>query len=546
MIHSLDALPEALPGFEEVHPPMAEHEAVVEAERCLQCGGPHALAPCMEACPAKVDVAKFILQIREGKPADASETIFEANPLGGTCARVCPVEELCEGACVMRLEGRHAIEIGRLQRFATDCGKSITYPALPHSVGRVAVIGAGPAGLACASELARKGCSVEVFEKRSLPGGLATYSIAPYKQQMHPIEEETARIEALGVTFRYGTEVGVAPTWEEVRANFDAVFLGVGMGPDSAAGLPGEDLAGYWESLPFIEAIKLGRGPEIGRNVLVIGGGNTAIDVVREAVRLGAEKVTLVYRRDEASMPAFPHEVAAARAEGVEFEFLAAPSRILGEDRVRGLECRRMELGEPDGSGRRRPVPVPGSEFLLDADTIVAAIGQRPLESLFQALGLEIEAGLPRVDGRFATSDPKFFAGGDCVNGGNTVVEAVRHGKVAAAEIFASLSGEAQPMEQPVAPAKTVQEGSVVKHYQGDFYVGTSGPLCKGCNLCIGSCPSHILYLDGKNKIQVTDANLCVFCGICEQRCPDFAIWIHREAAGDHPVEVEAQRRLAV
>jgi dihydropyrimidine dehydrogenase (NAD+) subunit PreT len=421
--------------YQEIHPPLDSTRAVLEADRCLECGGPYAPAPCTAACPARVPVPQFIRAIREGRPEEAAKLIFEANILGGSCARVCPVEELCEGACVLTKEGRRAVSIGRLQRYATDVALArqlnfFARPAWkPQSVG---VIGAGPAGLACAAELAKMGYDVVVYESRPEPGGLITSAIAPYKQLKDPLPAEVAMIERLGVKIHYGVTVGKDISFEELERRHQAIFLGVGLGADASARIPGEDLPGVWDSLEFVEQIKSGRPPKIGPIVAVIGGGNTAIDVAREAVRLGATNVMVLYRRTEEQMPAFKHEVKAARKEGVHFYFLTAPVRLLGDGKVRKIECIHMRLGAPDRSGRPAPEPVPGTEFTLEVDTVIKAIGQEKRVELWKELGLETDGGLVRVNENFQTNREKYFAGGDCVNGGGTVVEAVRHGKLAA------------------------------------------------------------------------------------------------------------------
>ena len=428
------------PVFEELRPPLGREEALAEADRCLECGGPHALAPCMLACPAGVDVSQFVAAIASDDPERAADTIFAENLLGATCARVCPAEVLCEGACVLADVGRPPIAIGALQRYATDRalanGATIRAPAQWNG-RRVAIIGAGPAGLVCAGELAALGYGVTVFDERDEVGGLVRYAIAPYRQLQEPLPDEAAAVARLGVEFRLGSHVGAAEL-EAIVSEADAVFLGVGMGPDTEVSYPGENLPGVWESLPFIECIKTGSTPQMGRHAVVVGGGNTAIDVAREALRLGASCTTVVYRRGEAEMPAYPHEVAEARAEGIHFEFLADPVRILGSDRVESVECRRMRLGEPDASGRRRPEPLPRSEFALPADTVVKAVGQQPRRELadwIAALELE-QGGTVRVDpGTGQTSNSKFFAGGDVINGGASVVEAVRDAKRAARAI---------------------------------------------------------------------------------------------------------------
>jgi dihydropyrimidine dehydrogenase (NAD+) subunit PreT len=425
------------PLFQELAPPLTESEAIVEADRCLECGAVQAEAPCVTACPAGVDVPAFVEAIARGDPDRAAETIFAENLLGGTCARVCPVEMLCEGACVLHHEDRAPIAIGRLQRFATDHALAAGTPArrrAPRNWQRVAVIGAGPAGLACAGELAARGYSVTVYDDRVEPGGLVRFAIAPYRQLSEPLPAEAAMLRRLGVSFELGIAIDTPDAVANIAAFFDAVVLAVGMGADADVRYPGDDLPGVWDSLPFIEAIKTGRPPDVGESVAVIGGGNTAIDVAREAVRLGARDVTLVYRRTKAEMPAYPHEVDEAREEGVRFEWLTLPVRFLGTTHLEAVECRCARLGEPDASGRRRPEPMLGTEYLLQADTAVKAIGQEPrAEFLGWIEGLELDHGTLTVDpvtGR--TANPKYFAAGDVTNGGATVVEAVRQAKVAA------------------------------------------------------------------------------------------------------------------
>lgn len=424
------------PVFEELRPPLSREEALLEADRCLECGGPYAPAPCLVACPAGVDVPAFISALAADDLDTAAKTIFADNLLGATCARVCPVEVMCEGACVL---ADRPIAIAALQRHATDLAlertATLREPAPPNG-RRVAVIGAGPAGLACAGELAALGYAVTVFDEREEVGGLVRYAIAPYRQVREPLPQEAHALSRLGVRFRLGEQIGPAEL-ETLTAAFDAAFLAVGMGPDTAVPYAGDELPGVWDSLPFIEAIKTSVAPEVGSRVVVIGGGNTAIDVAREALRLGADDVTIVYRRGEAELPAYPHEVVEAREEGVRFRFLASPVRFLGRGRLRGVECLTMRLGAPDESGRRRPEPVEGSEFTLPADTAVKAIGQRPRSELADWIpGLQMERGAVKTDAETGrTTNPKFFAGGDAVNGGASVVEAVRDAKRAAKAI---------------------------------------------------------------------------------------------------------------
>jgi glutamate synthase (NADPH/NADH) small chain len=420
----------------ELRPPLTAAEAVLEADRCLECGHRHAQAPCTTACPADVDVSTFVAAIADGDPHSAAAVIFRENILGASCARVCPVEVLCEGACVLEHDGSPPIAIASLQRYATERALADGAPfrsRRPPTGRRVAVIGAGPAGLACAGELATLGHDVTVYDERDEVGGLVRRAIAPYRIQADPLPAEARALEALGVRFSLGTRL----EGEHVQAMadaVDAVFVAVGMGADSDVSYPGDDLQGVWESLPFIEALKAGTPPDVGPQVVVIGGGNTAIDVAREAVRLGAEAVTLVYRRTRDEMPAYAHEVDEAEAEGVIFRWLASPVRFVGSTHLEGVECVRMALAEPGADGRRRPVPIPGSEVIMAADTVVKAIGQQPRSELAEWIsGLELEHGVVKVAAETGqTANPKFFAGGDVTNGGTSAVEAVRDAKRAA------------------------------------------------------------------------------------------------------------------
>jgi dihydropyrimidine dehydrogenase (NAD+) subunit PreT len=426
----------AAPLSQELRPPLDEADALLEADRCLECGGPYAPAPCVVACPADVDVPAFITSLARSDPEGAARTIFAENLLGATCARVCPVEVLCQGACVLLTEGRRPVDVARLQRYATDwalANAASPRERRPPTGRRIAVIGAGPAGLACAGELAACGHDVTVFDGRAEVGGLARFAIAPYRIEREPLPAEAGMLGRLGVEFRLGFELDSPKALRALEAEHDAVVLAIGLGEDTDARYPGDELQGVWPSLVFIEALKSDRPPAVGRRVAVIGGGNTAVDVAREALRLGADVVTVVYRRTEDEMPAYAHEVEEAREEGVSFRFLAAPARFVGNGWVDGVVLREMRLGEPDASGRRRPVEVPGSELLLPADTVVLAIGQRPRSTLLSWIdGVELDGLRIVVDpatGR--TGNPKYYAAGD-VTGGATVVEAVRGAKIVA------------------------------------------------------------------------------------------------------------------
>lgn len=437
------SIPPAL--TEELRPALTTPQARAEAERCLLCGVPGAPAPCVVACPADVDIPAFIESLAGDDPDSAAATVFEANLLSGTCARCCPVEVLCEAACVLNHEARRPVEIGALHRYAADWGL-----ARPHArrapVARrdehVAVIGAGPGGLVCAGELAACGFGVTVYEARSEPGGLVRRAIAPYRQVNEPLPAETQMIADLGAELRFGHSIDSAQALRALEEECEAIVLAVGMGADVTVDYPGDHLPGVWTSLHFIEQVKAGRVTDIGQRVLVIGGGNTAVDVARIAVRLGAGEVTMVYRRGEAQMPAYAHEVADAKAEGVRLEVLTDAVRFLGTDRLTGVELRRTRL-QPDGSGRPRPQPLEGTEFVMPADAVITAIGQQPRSELLSWVdGLVLRNGRPEVDpetGR--TANPKYYAGGDVVNGGDTVVEAVRWGKLIARAIAESADG---------------------------------------------------------------------------------------------------------
>ena len=429
---------------DELAPALSADEAQLAADLCLECGAAHAPAPCVTACPAGVDVPRFVAAIAAGEHAEAGRIVFEENLLGGSCARVCPAELLCEGACVLLHEGRKPVEVARLQRFACDeafATRRLLRRRAPFNWLRVAVIGAGPAGLACAGELASLGYDVTVYDERPEPGGLVRYAIAPYRLEREPLPHEARLLCELGVHLELGIPVDSPEALAEIETDADALVLAIGMGADTDVRYPGDDLAGVWDSLPFIEALKTGQPPDVGASVAVVGGGNTAVDVAREALRLGAERVTMLYRRTRAEMPAYAHEVEEAESEGVVLEWLALPVRLLGHGRVDTVECRRAKLGRRDASGRRRPVEIPGSEFLVPADTVVKAIGQQPRHDFLGLLpGLELADGLLVTDpdtGR--TSRPRTFACGDATNGGATVVEAVRQGKLAARGVHEEL-----------------------------------------------------------------------------------------------------------
>lgn len=432
--------------FEDLKQPLTDKGAVVEASRCLECGGPYAEAPCVTACPTGIDIPAFISSIYRGEVDQAADVIFRENLLGATCSKVCPVEVLCEGACVLEKEGRRPVEIGRLQRYATEeeLARRIRFrePEAPNG-HTVSVIGAGPAGLSCAGELALKGYEVTVYDEREDFGGLIRYAIAPYRIQRDPLPAEVQMLQDLGVEFRMGEPVDSKEKLQELEKDSEAVFLGIGLGEDVNISYPGDDLKGVWESLDFIKEIKTGPLPEIGRKVAVIGGGNTAIDVAREAKRMGASDVTIYYRRTEPQMPAYDHEIEEARDEGVHMQFLTNPVRLEGDENVEKMICQYMKLGEPDDSGRPRPIKVEDTEYSVPVDTVIKAIGQQKRKGFLNWIeGLELDSGLIKIDEDSGqTTNPFYFAGGDALNGGATVVEAVEDGKVAARGIDQYVGG---------------------------------------------------------------------------------------------------------
>jgi dihydropyrimidine dehydrogenase (NAD+) subunit PreT len=420
-------IPENRERFPDLHPALDSQSAVAEANRCLYCFD----APCTAACPTHIDVPRFIKKIATGNLRGSAATILDANILGLSCSRVCPVDVLCEGACVMLRYNKKPIEIGRLQRYAMESGVGLR-PALVGQAFslpnlKVACIGGGPASLACAAELRKHGASVTVFDNRPLPGGLNTYGVAEYKLRPEDSLKEVEMIRAMGVEFRCA-EVGRSPSLEEIEKAFDFIFIGVGLGSMERLGIPGEDLPGVIDALRFIERYKTLPDFRVGRTVIVIGGGNTAIDAANAAVRLGAKDVHLFYRRTEREMPAFPFEYDHSKVEGVRFHWLAQPVAIVEENgRAAAVRFVQTRLGAPDAQGRSRAEGIQGTEYEVACDMVVPALGQSQLME-----GLQV---VDRATGR--TSKPRYYAGGDCVNGGREVVDAVADGKRAALGILA-------------------------------------------------------------------------------------------------------------
>jgi len=423
-------------NFQELKSPFTNNSAVDEANRCLYCYD----SPCMKACPTHIDISTFIKKIATGNLLGSAKTIFNSNWIALTCAKACPVEELCEGACVYVEKGEKPIEIGRLQRFAIDnyfaSGMPKLFSAKPNNGKSVGIIGSGPAGLACGAELSLLGYDVKIYESNEVPGGLSTWGIAPYKMSKADSLKEVEMIKALGVNIQTGVTIGEAISVEELFEKHDAIFIGVGLGESGKLNIPGENLDGVIGALEFIENIKQENwgSVNVGRRVAVIGAGNTSIDAATEAKRLGAEEVMIVYRRSESEMPANDWEYRLAKEDGIIFRFLTSPVEIIGNKSVEKIRCKKNKLGEPDKQGRKKPVPIPNSDFEIPVDMVIYALGQQPKSEFFNSiLDLKIENNKVLVNNEtYQTSIPKIFAGGDCINGGKEVVNAAYDGKQAA------------------------------------------------------------------------------------------------------------------
>jgi glutamate synthase (NADPH/NADH) small chain len=419
-------IPRNLERFPDLHPALDNQSAVAEANRCLFCFD----APCTAACPTHIDVPRFIKKISTGNLRGSAMTILDANILGLSCSRVCPVDVLCEGSCVMHRYNKKPIEIALLQRHAMErnAGLRACVSQSARTAPRVACIGGGPASLACAAELARKGAKPVVFDNRPLPGGLNTYGVAEYKLRPADALREVEMIRNMGVEFRQA-EVGNAVPLADLERDFDFIFIGVGLGAMERLGIPGEHLPGVIDALRFIERYKTMPDFQVGQNVIVIGAGNTAIDAANAAVRLGSTNVHLFYRRTEKEMPAFTFEYDHSKVEGVRFHWLAQPVAIIEEaGRVAAVKFIQTQLVD------RRPRPIPGTEYEVACDMVIPALGQSRLTT---QLPIETEKGTILIDrptGR--TTNPKYYAGGDCVNGGREVVDAVADGKRAALAIL--------------------------------------------------------------------------------------------------------------
>jgi len=453
-------------NFDEVPYGYTPETAIIEANRCMKCKKPG----CVAGCPVHVDIPGFISLVQEGRFIEAAHKLKEQNALPAVCGRVCPQEEQCEIKCILGVKGE-PVAIGRLERFVADYERAsgnIELPDLPPKTGkRIAVVGAGPAGLTVAGDLIRLGHDVTVFEALQAPGGVLTYGIPEFRLPKEIVYAEVHFLERMGVEFVMDFVVGRNATVRELmeEEGYDAVFIGSGAGLPSFMSIPGENLVGVYSANEYLTRSNLMKAylfpkydtPPIKRSrVAVIGGGNVAMDSARTALRLGGD-VTIVYRRAREQMPARAEEIHHAEEEGVKMMLLNNPTRILGDERHRvvGMECIKMELGEPDASGRRRPIPVKGSEFVLDVDTVIVAIGNKPNPLIPQTMpGLETTRhGTIVVDeNTMATAVPGVFAGGDIVSGAATVISAMGQGRIAAKSIHEYLMGpEAAPSEETAA-----------------------------------------------------------------------------------------------
>jgi glutamate synthase (NADPH) small chain len=433
-------------NFNEVALGYAKEDALAEASRCLSCKEPK----CVEGCPVNVDIPGFIKLVCEEDFAGAIEKIKGTNTLPAICGRVCPQETQCEALCVLGKKGQ-PVAIGRLERFCADYERQqgVKVPEIPKPTGKkVAVVGSGPGGLTAAADLAKLGHKVTVFESLHKAGGVLSYGIPEFRLPKEIVRQEVEYIEQLGVEFKPNYIIGRIKTLDELCDEFDAIFLGTGAGLPSFMGIPGENFNGVYSANEFLTRVNLMKAYDseydtrvrLGKHVVVVGGGNVAMDAARSALRLGAEEVSIVYRRGEDEMPARREEIEHAKEEGITFRLLTNPVRILGDEKFNAtaVECIKMELGEPDKSGRRSPVPVEGSEFTIPADVVVIAIGTSPNPMIFkgsEGLDQSKKGTVVADEETGATSKCGVFAGGDVVTGAATVISAMGAGKKAAKAI---------------------------------------------------------------------------------------------------------------
>ena len=434
-------------NFQEVFKGLTKQEAFEESNRCLYCYD----APCIQACPTGINIPSFIKKIATNNLKGSAKAIMKENPMGASCARVCPTEELCEGACVLN-HSTKPIMIGNLQRYATDWAmrnEQVLFKAGKANGKSVAIIGGGPAGLSAARELALLGYKVVVFEAEQKAGGLNTYGIVSFRLPQSVSFWEVEQVSELGVEIRTGQRVGVDIEAQEILSTYDYTLLAAGMAQVPNLNIKGEELNGVYDAIEFVKETKINPGQShlVGKKAVVIGAGNTAIDAATCSVRLGADNVKIVYRRTQEEMTAYEFEYEFAKQEGVEFRWLTAPLEIIGDadGRVTGIKCIKMKLGEKGVDGRSRPVPIEDSEFIIETDAVIKAIGQSRHTSLIEQFGIKHKGGVAMVDPKtYRTSNEKVSACGDCIfglgQGEAMVVSAVQQGKDAAYQIHQLLS----------------------------------------------------------------------------------------------------------
>ncbi len=539
------------------------------------------LPPCRTACPAHVNVQAYVCLIQRGKFKEAVEIIRKDMPFPAICGRVC--FSPCEDACA-RTNVDQAVAIRALKRLVADIereqGRVKPEPIPKTKNEKIAIIGAGPAGLTAAYELAKLGYPVTVFERMLEPGGMMRYCIPEFRLEKFVVANEIAYIQDIGVEIKTGVEFGKDVTLESLRKEgYKAIFISIGTQQGMKLKVPGEDLEGVINAVDFLRAVALGKHIDVGEKVAVIGGGNTAIDAARTAKKLGAKEVMILYRRSRAEMPALPHEVAEAERDGVKIYFLVSPKQIIGENgKVKAVECLRMRLGEPDASGRRRPIPISFSEHKYYVNTVIPALGQVAEASCIPTELLDKEARTPRIKVDPVTMEtgiPGVFAGGDIATGPASIIEAVGAGKRAAVSIHLYLTGQdlrkgredieettwvknwgylkkkerryEPPLEKPRLSLEEVREyleKTKKKAMFEAFRCLACGPcaeclanldlceadkavvdenLCVGCNVCVVVCPFGAIKKD-ENEIARVDEDLCKGCGICAARCPEQAI----------------------
>jgi len=545
------------------------------------------LPPCRAACPSDVNVQGYITLLQQGKFKEAVELIRKSMPFPAICGRVC--FSPCQDAC-SRKNIDQPVGIRYLKRLAADIEREqgrIKPDSIPktHSE-KVAIVGAGPAGLSAAYELAKLGYPVTIFERMHEPGGMMRYGIPDYRLQKYVVANEIAYIQDLGVEIKTGVEFGKDVQLDTLRnKGYKAIFIANGAQLSIKLGIPGEDLEGVFPAIEFLRHVSLGKTVDVGEKVAVIGGGNSAIDAARTSLRLGAREVTILYRRSRKEMPALPHEIEAAEKEGIRLHFLVAPTRIIAEgDRVKVIECLRMKLGEPDESGRRRPVPIQGTEHTYEVDTVIPAIGQLAETSCLPSILLDERARAISVDPlTLETSSLGVFAGGDVVTGPASIIEAIGAGKRAAVSIDRYLNGKdlRSGREEEIEETTWVKDWKMIKkkperYAAPNIDIGRQrvsfekaaellvkikelamsearrclecGPcseclegegfcevdkaivdetLCTGCNVCAVVCPSGAIKKNESGVAQV-DEYLCKGCGTCSASCPERAITMRR------------------